>query len=520
MLLADLARTSQEVAATSARSRKTALLAELLGRLRGATESTEAPVVVTYLAGRLPQGRIGVGWTSFAQPVQPAGRPTLTVRQVDAALTAIAAVRGPGAQAERRARLTELLAAATAPEQEFLIRLIGGEVRQGALDAVAVDALAAAGGAEPAQVRRAVMLGGTLGAVAEALLGHGPDALAEFRLTVGRPVLPMLAHTAKSVEEALDRLGPCVVDEKLDGIRIQVHRDGPEVHVHTRTLEEITDRLPEVVAAARALPARQLVLDGEVIALDADGRALPFQQTAGRVGSRLDVPGATESLPLTPVFFDLLAVDGRELLDLPTAERHAELARLVPEPLRVRRLPVPDPADPAARRAAAAFTAEALARGQEGVVVKALDAGYTAGRRGASWLKVKPVHTLDLVVLAAEWGHGRRSGRLSNLHLGARQPDGSFAMLGKTFKGLTDALLGWQTERLDELAVERPAWGVRVRPELVVEIAFDGVQRSTRYPAGVTLRFARVLRYREDKPATAADTVETVRAFLPAEISD
>ncbi|MCX4750822.1 ATP-dependent DNA ligase [Kitasatospora sp. NBC_01287] len=513
MLLADLARTSREVAATSARSRKVALLAELLS----ATEPAEAPTVITYLAGRLPQGRLGVGWSVLGRPVPPAPAATLTVHQVDAALAELAAVRGTGAQAERRRLLTGLLGAATGPEQEFLLRLLGGEVRQGALDAVAVEALAAAGGAPAEQVRRAVMLGGTLGAVAGALLADGPPALARFRLLVGRPVLPMLAHAAKSVDEALDRLGPCAVEQKLDGIRIQVHRDGAVVRVFTRTLEEITDRLPEVAAAALALPAEQAVLDGEVIALDAAGRPRPFQETAGRVGSRLDVPGATASLPLSPVFFDLLAVDGRDLLELPAEQRHAELARLVPGSLRVRRLVAATPAEPATRRAAGEFAAAALDQGHEGVVVKALDAPYTAGRRGTAWLKVKPVHTLDLVVLAAEWGHGRRAGRLSNLHLGARRVDGSFAMLGKTFKGLTDVLLAWQTERLARLAVERPAWGVRVRPELVVEIAFDGVQRSSRYPAGVTLRFARVLRYREDKPAAEADTVEAVRALLPKE---
>lgn len=514
MLLAELARTSREVAATSARSRKTALLAELFR----ATEPAEAPVVITYLAGRLPQRRIGVGWSSFAEPVPPAAAPSLTVGQVDAALTELGAVRGAGAQARRRELVGRLLAAATAEEQEFLIRLIGGEVRQGALDAAAVDALAAATGAPAIEVRRAVMLAGSLGEVAERLLADGPAALARLHLTVGRPVLPMLAHTARTVAEALDRLGRCVVDEKLDGIRIQVHRDGPSVRIFTRTLDEITGRLPEVVAAARELPVARVVLDGEVIALDAAGRVRPFQQTAGRVGSRLDVPGASEALPLTPVFFDLLALDDRDLLELPTAERHAELARLVPEPLLVRRLTVTDPAEPEQRAAAEAFTAAALARGQEGVVLKALDAPYTAGRRGTAWLKVKPVHTLDLVVLAAEWGHGRRAGWLSNLHLGARQPDGSFVMLGKTFKGLTDALLAWQTERLQELAVERPAWGIRVRPELVVEIAFDGVQRSTRYPAGVTLRFARVLRYREDKSAADADTVASVRELLSGNI--
>ncbi len=510
MLLADLARTSRQVAQAAARSRKVALLA----RLFRMTEPAQAPIVITYLAGRLPQRRIGVGWSTLSERVPAAAEPRLDVAEVDAALGRIATITGKGAQGERRHQVRQLMSAATEEEQRFLLALIGGELRQGALDALAVEGLAAAADVPAQQVRRAVMLGGSLGQVAEALLARGPGALADFQLEVGRPVLPMLAHTAKSVDEALDRLGPCAVEEKLDGIRIQVHRAGETVRVYTRTLDEITARLPEVVSAARQLPAERLVLDGEVIALGADGRPKPFQETAGRVGSRLDVAGASAALPLSPVFFDLLSVDGRDLLAMPTTQRHAELARLVPEPLRVRRLVADDPGDPETRSAAREFTAATLARGHEGVLVKALDAPYSAGRRGASWLKVKPVHTLDLVVLAAEWGHGRRAGRLSNLHLGARRPDGGFAMLGKTFKGMTDAMLDWQTDRLRELTVRAEAWGVVVRPELVVEIAFDGVQRSTRYPAGVTLRFARVLRYRDDKTAAEADTVETVLGLL------
>ncbi|MEV6317330.1 ATP-dependent DNA ligase [Streptomyces sp. NPDC051776] len=509
MLLADIAGTSRDVAATSARTEKVALLAELFRK----AEPAEVPVVITYLAGRLPQRRIGVGWSTLRDPVPPADEPRLTVLDVHDALGRIAVVSGKGAQAERKRLMRELLSAATGPEQRFLFGLISGELRQGALDAFAVEGLSAAAGAAPADVRRAVMLGGSLGAVAEALLARGPGALADFRLEVGRPVQPMLAQTAKDVDEALDRLGPCAIEEKLDGIRVQVHRDGESVRVFTRTLDEITDRLPEVVTAARELTAERAVLDGEVIALGEEGRPRPFQETAGRVGSRLDVTGARATLPLSPVFFDLLSVDGRDLLSLPAAERNAELARVAPEPRRVRRLVVGDPADAETRARARAFAEEVLARGHEGVVVKGLDSAYSAGRRGASWLKVKPVHTLDLVVLAAEWGHGRRTGKLSNLHLGARRPDGSFAMLGKTFKGLTDALLEWQTERLRELAVQDDGWVVTVRPELVVEIAFDGVQRSTRYPEGVTLRFARVLRYRDDKTAAEADTVETVLAF-------
>ncbi|MFE2883255.1 ATP-dependent DNA ligase [Streptomyces sp. NPDC059272] len=508
MLLTRLAHVSQEVAATSARSRKIALLAELF---RDA-EADDVPIVIPYLAGRLPQGRLGIGWKVLSQSVEPAAEPTLTVREVDSRLTALGKVSGAGSQAERARMVGELMGAATADEQRFLFGLITGEVRQGALDAVAVESLAQATDVPAADVRRAVMLAGSLQTVAEALLADGPAALDRFRLTVGRPVLPMLAHSATSVAEAVEKLGDCAVEEKLDGIRVQVHRDGDVVRLYTRTLDDITDRLPELTAAALELRGERFILDGEVISFDADGRPRSFQETAGRVGSRVDVATAAEAVPVSPVFFDALSVDGRDLLDLPFAERHAELAQLVPEPMRVRRTLVSGPEDvPAAE----AFLAETLKRGHEGVVVKGLDAPYNAGRRGASWLKVKPVHTLDLVVLAAEWGHGRRTGKLSNLHLGARSSDGSFAMLGKTFKGMTDALLTWQTERLQELAVESDGHVVTVRPELVVEIAYDGLQKSTRYPAGVTLRFARVVRYREDKRAEEADSVETLLAAHP-----
>ncbi|WP_228183292.1 ATP-dependent DNA ligase [Streptomyces anulatus] len=506
MLLAELAQVSLAVAATSARSRKTALLADLF---RNAGPE-DVPVVIPYLAGRLPQGRIGVGRRSLGDPVEPASGPTLTVTGVDAELTALAATSGPGSQALRRERLRALFAAATADEQRFLWALLTGEVRQGALDAVAADALAHAAGAPPADVRRAVMLAGSLQDVARVLLAEGPGALGAFRLTVGRPVQPMLAQTAASVGEALDKLGPCAVEEKLDGIRVQVHRDGDRIRAYTRTLDDITDRLPELVTAVAALDARRFVLDGELIALGEDGRPRPFQETASRVGSRRDVAGAAAHVPVVPVFFDALLVDDEDLLDRPFTDRHAALARLLPESLRVRRTLVADPDAPEARSAADAFLADTLERGHEGVVAKDLSAAYSAGRRGASWLKVKPVHTLDLVVLAVERGSGRRTGKLSNLHLGARRPDGTFAMLGKTFKGLTDALLDWQTEKLTELATDDDGHVVTVRPELVVEIAYDGLQRSTRYPAGVTLRFARVLRYREDKTAREADTVETV----------
>ncbi len=507
-MLARLAQVSQDVAATSARSKKIALLAELF---RDA-EADDVPIVIPYLAGRLPQGRIGVGWKVLGRPVAPAAEPTLTVRAVDALLSELGKVAGAGSQAERARLVGELMGAATEAEQRFLLGLLTGEVRQGALDAVAVEGLAQATGAPPADVRRAVMLAGSLQTVAEALLTDSPPALERFRLTVGRPVLPMLAHSASSVAEAVEKLGTCAVEEKLDGIRVQIHRDGDVVRLYTRTLDDITDRLPELTATALELRGERFILDGEVIAFDEDGRPRSFQETAGRVGSRVDVTTAAEAVPVSPVFFDALSVDDRDLLDLPFAERHAELARLVPEPMRVRRALVSGPEDV---HQAEEFLAETLKRGHEGVVVKSLDAPYSAGRRGASWLKVKPVHTLDLVVLAAEWGHGRRTGRLSNLHLGARTADGGYAMLGKTFKGMTDAMLAWQTERLQELALDSSGHVVTVRPELVVEIAYDGLQRSTRYPAGVTLRFARVVRYREDKRPEDADTVESLLAAHP-----
>ncbi|MGW4854051.1 ATP-dependent DNA ligase [Streptomyces sp. NPDC004288] len=511
MLLARVAEVSGEVAAVSARSRKIALLAGLFAE----AGPDESPLVIAYLSGRLPQGRIGVGWSVLKEvvppAVPPAERPGLTLGRVDEAMGELAAVSGAGARAERTRLVRALLAAATLDEQELLLRLLSGEVRQGALDAVALEGVAQAAGVAAGELRRAVMLEGSLPPVAQAVLAEGAGALERFTLRVGSPVQPMLAHTAASVAEAVAALGACAVEEKLDGIRVQVHRRGDDVRAYTRSLDDITDRLPEVVAMARAVAADAFILDGEMIAVDpGTGRPVSFQSIAGRVGSRADVAGARAALPLTAVFFDVLAVEGESLIDRPGPERHAVLTRLLPESQRVRRTVVTDPADSAQTEAAERFYADTLARGHEGVLVKALDAPYAAGRRGRSWLKVKPVHTVDLVVLAVERGHGRRTGLLSNLHLGARGDDGDFVMLGKTFKGLTDEMLRWQTERLGELAVSDDGFTVRVRPELVVEIAYDGLQASTRYPAGVTLRFARVVRYRPDRSAAEADTVQRI----------
>jgi len=515
MLLAEVAATWRQVAATGSRTAKVAALAAALAR----TGPADAAAVSAYLSGRLRQRRTGVGWATLPPDLPPAAAAAiLTVSEADGVFAALAAVSGTGAQGRRRRLLAGLFGRATADEQALLLGLLSGELRQGALEALVVDAWARAAGARLADVRRAVMLAGGLEPVAEALAAGGAGGLAAFVLAVGAPLRPMLAQPAVDLADALRRVPPPVaVEYKLDGIRAQVHLDRrgqggtAAVGVFTRSLDDITGRVPEVVAVARQLPAASAVLDAELLAVGSDGRPRPFQVTAGRTGSRLDVSRSAVEVPLSVFFFDLLHLDGRDLVGLPGGERADRLAALVPAGHRVPRL-VTDDATAAGR-----FLAEALAAGHEGVVVKALDAPYEAGRRGAAWVKVKPRHTLDLVVLAAEWGHGRRRGRLSNLHLGARDPGGGatgFAMLGKTFKGLTDALLAWQTEHLLARAdgpIDAPV--VRVRPELVVEIAFDGVQASPRYPAGVTLRFARVLRYRPDKSADEADTVDTVRAL-------
>jgi DNA ligase-1 len=496
MLFAALAATSAAVGRTRSRKEK----AELLGAALRQLALAEVEPGVAYLSGQLRQRRTGVGWAALRDLPAPVGAPELQVGDVDAALERIAALAGTGSQALRREALADLFGRATEEEQAFLRALLAGDVRQGALAGVMADAVAAATGLPRAMVDRATMLRGDARVVAEAALREGADGLVGFRLEVGRPLGPMLASPAASLQEAMDRVGEGLVDWKLDGARIQVHRDGDDVAVFTRSLDDLTARVPEVVAAARALPVRRAVLDGEAIARRPDGRPEPFQVTSSRIAAGM--PG------IAPVLFDVLHVDGEDLLDAPMARRAEALAAAVPEALRVPRIVAGDVA------AAQAHFDAALAAGHEGVVVKALDAPYAAGRRGTGWLKVKPRHTLDLVVLAAEWGHGRRQGWLSNLHLGARAIDGDgFVMLGKTFKGLTDTLLAWQTERLQELAVEQRGHTVHVRPELVVEIAFDGVQTSPRYPGGVALRFARVLRYREDKTAAEADDLAAVLAL-------
>ncbi|HKF75261.1 MAG TPA: ATP-dependent DNA ligase [Candidatus Dormibacteraeota bacterium] len=503
MLLDDVAATSTAVAATPARGAKVDRIAACL---RLASPDEVAPAVA-FLSGDLVQRQVGVGYASLRDLPEPAATATLTLREVDAVFERLAGLAGPGSQGERRRTLAELMGRATAPEQRFLWHLLLGELRQGALDGVMVEAIARAASQPVAAVRRALLLTGELPAVAEAALREDGAGLAALRLEVGRPLRPMLAQTADAIEAAMERAAPAAVEWKLDGARVQIHRLGTEVRVFTRSLDDVTGRVPELVEAALALPVRSVVLDGEAIALQADGRPHPFQVTGSRFGSRRDIDRLRAAIPLTPFLFDLLHLDGEDMIDLPAGERHAALATVLPEALRTPRLVTADVAE------AAGFLDRTLDRGHEGVVVKALASPYEAGRRGAGWIKVKPRHTLDLVILAAEWGHGRRRGYLSNLHLGARDPAGGYVMLGKTFKGMTDEMLAWQTGRLQELEVDRDDWTVRVRPELVVEIAFDGVQRSPRYPGGVALRFARVLRYRPDKRAAEADSIETVRAL-------
>jgi DNA ligase-1 len=501
MHLALIATTWADVAATSSRLAKVERIAECLR----AAAPEEGAVAVAYLSGELPQGTVGVGWAALREQPVPAAEATLELLEVDAAVSRLRAIAGKGSQRARREELAALFARATEPEQRLLVGLFLGELRQGALEGVMTDAVAKTAGVPAADVRRAAMLAGDLLSVAEVAMREGSDGLARFRLTPLRPIGPMLAQTAGDVAAGLERLESTYVEWKLDGARIQAHRVGDDIAIFTRNLADITARVPEIVSAIRRLDVAEIVLDGEAIALRDDGRPAPFQVTMSRFGTKAV---AADALPLASFFFDCLHVDGTDLIDLPARERLEILdSRLALEHI-VPRL-VTSRADDAQ-----AFLEDGLARGHEGVMVKSLDAPYEAGRRGAGWLKVKPAHTLDLVVLAAEWGHGRRTGKLSNLHLGARDPEsGAFVMLGKTFKGMTDEMLAWQTEQLLRLETAREGHVVHVRPELVVEVAFDGVQTSSRYPGGMALRFARVKGYRPDKSPREADTIDTVRTI-------
>ena len=497
MLLAELVSASQEVGKTSARSGKVAILADLLRKL----DTSEVAIAAGLLSGAPRQGRVGVGYSTIhGVESAPADEPTLTVADLDTAISQIQATTGSGSGARRRQLLAELLDRATEPEAAFVRRLFTGELRQGALAGVMVDAVAKAAGVPAELARRALMLSGDLTRTAEIAMSGGEEGLRDVGFELFRPIFPMLASTAESVADAVSSFDRASVEWKLDGIRIQIHRRGDEVRVYTRNLNEITHALPGIVEAVRRLDVKQAVLDGEAIWMADDGPAA-FQDTV----AQLDADAPPEGI--STFLFDLLHLDGEDLLDTPLEERAARLEAIAPH-LRVSSILTSEPGD--GERA----LEESLAAGHEGVVVKDARSLYAAGRRGKAWRKVKPVRTYDLVVLGAEWGHGRRQGRLSNLHLGARDSETcQFVMLGKTFKGLTDDMLRWQTERFLELEVRRDRWTVYLQPDIVAEIAFDGVQRSSRYPGGIALRFARVVRYREDKRPEDVDTIDMVRAF-------
>ena len=510
--LGDLVETSRIVAETSGRNAKIAALAAFLSRLAPA----ELPIGVSYLSGDTRQGRTGIGYALFQKAVAgvAANSAPLTLEDVDAAFARIATTSGAGSKAIRTRVLAELLTRATPPERDFLFRLVQGELRQGALESLVIEAVAAASSLPAVAVREAAMVAHGVTGIAQAALTEGAPGLARFSLAPMQPIAPMLAKPAGDIAEALAALGTAAFEWKLDGARVQVHKAGDDVRVFTRQRNDVTPSVPEIVAAIGALPARELILDGEAIALQDDGAPQPFQLTMRRFGRTQDVAGMRASLPLAAFFFDCLRCDGEVLTQTPASARFDALSRALPAGLLMPRLVTGDP------DTATAFYDDALRHGHEGVMAKSLTAPYEAGKRAASWLKIKRLHTLDLVVLAAEWGHGRRNGWLSNLHLGAVDPaSGGFVMLGKTFKGLTDELLAWQTAEILAREMRRDAWTVYPRPELVVEIAFNDLQASPRYPGGIALRFARVKRYRPDKTAAEADTIDTVRAIYEGQLA-
>jgi DNA ligase-1 len=513
--LAAVAQTSRRLAETAGRREKIGLLAALLADV----PPDEIEIATAYLSGAVRQDKLGLGWATIqkAMPETAAESASVELSEVNAVLHRIAGTAGKGSGEARQRLLRDLLSRLTVEEQRFLAGLIVGELRQGALEGLVVEAVARAAGTPPAEVRRALMMAGDLPAVARAaLVGDGAGSgLSAFAVRLSQPVLPMLAGSADDVDQALAELGEAAVEYKLDGARVQIHRSGDEVKVYSRRLNEVTAAVPELVEAALALAAREIIVEGEAIALRPDGTPLPFQITMRRFGRRLDVEQVRGELPVTLFLFDILYLDGESLLDRPLADRAEHLSASVPAELLVPRIVT------SSVEAAGDFHRAAVARGHEGVMVKALDAPYEAGRRGRRWLKVKTVRTLDLVVLAAEWGHGRRRGWLSNLHLGARDPaSGGFVMLGKTFKGMTDEMLRWQTERLGALEVRRDDYTVYVRPELVVEVAFNDLQASPQYPGGLALRFARVKGYRPDKSASDADTIDTLREIYRTQVGD
>ncbi|HEX4750782.1 MAG TPA: ATP-dependent DNA ligase [Bryobacteraceae bacterium] len=509
MLLSQLVETSRAIGSTSKRLQKTDLLAALLKQL----QPEEVETAVAFLSGGTKQGRIGVGYAALRDaPTSAADTPTLGIMDVDRALENLAAVQGSGSERTRRELLNRLFIQATEPEQHFLIGLLMGEIRQGALEGIMLDALAKASNVPAESVRRAAMMGGGVSAIASKVLSEGEAGLHAFDVQLFRPVQPMLAQTAEDIDDAIEQLGEAALEYKFDGARVQAHKSGDDVVIFSRAQNNVSAAIPEIVEAVRALPARDLILDGEVLSLDTEGRPQPFQVSMRRFGRKVNVSELLNELPMSPFWFDLLYLDGGSLLDTPQSQRFGELSRLTPELALVPHLTTGD------KSQADEFLSQALVRGHEGVMAKSPAAGYAAGARGQSWLKVKKARALDLVILAAEWGNGRRQGWLSNLHLGARDTEkGGFQMLGKTFKGLTDEMLVWQTQEFQKIETARDRYTVYLEPKIVAEIAFNEIQISSRYPSGLALRFARVKRYRTDKTPAEADTFQMVQrmAGLP-----
>ncbi len=509
MLLRSLVEVSERVSATTSKKEKVLLVAGLLLRTKG----KEIALAAHYLSGRLPQGRLGIGWKMLheaARDLSPSPHP-LTLVELDGFLEAITQEKGPGSLERKLRTLRGLLTRTTEKEMDFLSRLIMGEIRQGALEGLVQEAIAQASSLTPDLIRQALMFSGDIGEVARVALEKGAAGIARFKPRLFRPISPMLANPAEAVAEALQRLGEAGWEYKIDGARIQIHKAAEEVRIFTRHLKEVTESVPEILTWARRLPMEEAIFEAEAIALRKDGKPLPFQTTMRRFGRIQDVQRMQKEIPLTPYFFDLLYLDGESLFQTPYQDRFALLAERIPPSHMIPRIITAD------EKEVREFFSKSLEAGHEGLMAKGLNSVYVAGQRGFYWLKIKPAQTLDLVVLAAEWGHGRRKGLLSNLHLGARDPErGEYVMLGKTFKGLSDEMLHWQTKRLLELEIARDEWTVYVKPELVVEIAFSDLQESPRYPGGLALRFARVRRYREDKSPLEADTIQKVRTIFEA----
>jgi DNA ligase-1 len=513
MKLAEIVETSRRLSGTRSRLEKMALLGDALAR----APLDEVPLVVSCLSGTLPRGRFGIGYAALQEMrrIVSASEPSLELRDVDALFEELERVVGAGSGAVRLGILRGLFRRATETEQDFLARFLLEDLRQGSLEGVMLEAIGRTAGTPADLVRRAFMVSGNLGLVARTALAEGASGLARFQLELFHPLKPMLAQTAGSLEEALSTLGTAALEFKLDGARIQVHKADGEVRIYSRQSNDVTPACPEIAERIRGVSAKGLILDGEAIAFDPEGRPHPFQTTMRRFGRKLDVAALRSALPLTSVYFDCLFLDGADLTSRPGSERFEALRRTLSHDLVIPRLVTSDLEE------ARSFVQKALDAGHEGIMAKSLDAPYEAGSRGKAWLKLKTAETLDLVVLAAEWGSGRRRGWLSNLHLGARDPStGGFVMLGKTFKGMTDEILAWQTKKLQEIATEKSDWVVRVRPELVVEIAFNDIQKSPHYEGGLALRFARLKAYREDKRPEEADTIETVREIYRRRTGD